>query len=57
MIYNARHAGVDNVKLVLATIIPRTDGRNPETQIMNEEAVIPIAERQERPPVLSVPGL
>ena len=49
MIYNARHAGVDNVKLVMATLIPRTDSRNHETQIMNEEAVIPIAELKSVP--------
>jgi lysophospholipase L1-like esterase len=43
MIYNARHAGVDNVRLVLATLPPRTDDRNDETIAMNAEAVIPVA--------------
>jgi lysophospholipase L1-like esterase len=43
MIYNARHAGVTDVRLVMATIIPRNDNRNDETQTMNEEAVIPAA--------------
>jgi len=43
MIYNARHAGVDNVRLVMATLPPRTDDRNDETIAMNQEAVIPAA--------------
>ena len=49
MIYNARHAGVDSVNLVLATLPPRTDDRNDETIALNEEAVIPVANAKNIP--------
>ena len=44
MIDNARkHAGVDHVKVMLATLIPRLDSRNDETWEMNQQAVLPAA--------------
>jgi lysophospholipase L1-like esterase len=44
MIDNARvTAGVDNVQVMLATLIPRLDDQNDETATMNEQAVIPAA--------------
>ena len=42
MIDNARkNAEVEDVRMMLATIIPRLDGRNPQTEAMNNEAIIP----------------
>jgi lysophospholipase L1-like esterase len=43
MIDNAINAGVDNVQVMLATLIPRTDDLLDETDEMNELAVIPAA--------------
>ncbi len=42
MIDNARkNSDVEDVNVMLATIIPRLDGRNPQTEAMNLEAIIP----------------
>ncbi|MFC2015761.1 GDSL-type esterase/lipase family protein [Chloroflexota bacterium] len=50
MLANAKvHAGVDDVEALLATIIPRLDDRNDETQEMNEQAVIPAAQQRHVP--------
>ena len=49
MIYNARHAGVEGVYLMLATIPPRLDGLNDETQTMNVDAIIAIADDRDYP--------
>jgi lysophospholipase L1-like esterase len=43
MIDNATNAGVANVQVMLATLIPRTDDLLDETDEMNELAVIPAA--------------
>ncbi|MBN1136365.1 MAG: hypothetical protein JXM73_07255 [Anaerolineae bacterium] len=45
MIDNAREtAGVTGVEVMLATIIPRTDGKNDATEQMNALAVVPAAQ-------------
>ena len=49
MIYNARHAGVDGVYLMLATLPPRLDGLNDETQTMNVDAIIAITQDRDYP--------
>ncbi|MGD8625431.1 MAG: SGNH/GDSL hydrolase family protein, partial [Anaerolineae bacterium] len=50
MIDNAKkHAGVDHVKVMMATIIPRLDSRNDETEEMNQLAVIPAANDKKIP--------
>ncbi|MFN2226171.1 MAG: GDSL-type esterase/lipase family protein, partial [Anaerolineae bacterium] len=38
-----RNAGVDHIKVMIATIIPRLDSRNDETDEMNQQAVLPAA--------------
>ncbi len=48
-IYNARHAGVDNVKVMVATIVPRLDNLNDETEEMNEQAIKPAAQYRKAP--------
>ncbi len=49
MIYNARHAGVENVYPMLATLIPRLDGLNDETQTMNVDAIIAVTTDKDIP--------
>jgi lysophospholipase L1-like esterase len=50
MIDNAKkHAGVDHVKVMMATLIPRLDSRNDETEEMNQLAVIPAANDKKIP--------
>lgn len=44
-----KHAGVDHVKVMIATIIPRLDDLNDETRKMNEEAVVPAANAKNVP--------
>jgi lysophospholipase L1-like esterase len=47
MIANAqKNAGVDGVKLMLATIIPRLDEKNDKTAEMNQLAVLPAATKK-----------
>jgi hypothetical protein len=49
MIDNARkNSDVEDVKVMLATIIPRLDGRNPQTEAMNLEAIIPAQQAKKR---------
>ena len=48
-IYIARHAGVDNVKVMVATIVPRLDNLNDETEEMNELAIKPAAQYRNAP--------
>lgn len=44
MIDNAeKHAEVDHIKVMIATLIPRLDSRNDETEEMNLQAVLPVA--------------
>jgi lysophospholipase L1-like esterase len=45
----AKHSGVDNLKFMVATIIPRSDGRYRDTAEMNEMAVIPAAQNKNLP--------
>jgi lysophospholipase L1-like esterase len=45
----ARLAGVRDVEVMVATIIPRNDGRFDETEEMNEDAVRPAAEGRNAP--------
>jgi lysophospholipase L1-like esterase len=43
-IYVARHSGVDHLRFLAGTIIPRKDNLNDETEEMNLEAIIPATE-------------
>jgi lysophospholipase L1-like esterase len=45
----AKHSGVDNLKFMVATIIPRSDGRYRDTAEMNEMAIIPAAQNKNVP--------
>jgi lysophospholipase L1-like esterase len=45
----ARQSGVPNVEVMVATIIPRSDGRFDETEEMNELGIIPAAQGRNAP--------
>jgi lysophospholipase L1-like esterase len=47
MISNAnRNSGVNDVRVMVATIIPRLDDRNPQTVQLNQQAIIPAANKK-----------
>ena len=45
----ARHAGVENLKVMVGTLVPRLDDKNDETEDMNLEAIIPAASEKNVP--------